>query len=230
MDSKVTYIGHSGFSVETDGIYMLFDYFKGEVKCPTEAEEIYIFSSHFHKDHFNPAIFDIFKAYGNVTYILSEDIRSRVGSAYGDRNIIYVKPRCEYKLGSLTVRTLKSTDEGVAFVVYAGDRVIYHAGDLNDWYWSGEPVSVNNDMTARYRRELDSIKSVKLDLAFVPLDPRQEEAYHRGMRYFADNIKAERIFPMHCWGKYEIIDRYISEYGGDDRIMRINKERQEFII
>ena len=37
------------------------------------------------------------------------------------------------------IRTLRSTDEGVAFVVHYAGKTIYHAGDLNWWHWEGEP-------------------------------------------------------------------------------------------
>ncbi len=38
------------------------------------------------------------------------------------------------------IRTLRSTDEGVAFVVHYAGKTIYHAGDLNWWHWKkGEP-------------------------------------------------------------------------------------------
>ena len=40
---------------------------------------------------------------------------------------------------STKVTALLSTDNGVAFIVKTSEGVIYHAGDLNDWYWEGEP-------------------------------------------------------------------------------------------
>ena len=33
------------------------------------------------------------------------------------------------------VDTLLSNDSGVAFIVKTKEGTIYHAGDLNDWYW-----------------------------------------------------------------------------------------------
>ena len=32
-------------------------------------------------------------------------------------------------------RQLLSNDSGVAFIVKTKEGTIYHAGDLNDWYW-----------------------------------------------------------------------------------------------
>lgn len=42
-----------------------------------------------------------------------------------------------------TVKTLFSTDEGVAFLLRCSEGTIYHAGDLNDWVWNGEPDEEN---------------------------------------------------------------------------------------
>lgn len=72
------------------------------------------------------------------------------------------------------VRTMKSTDEGVAFLVECGGKRIYHAGDLNNWVWSGEPEADNLCMSENYRLELEKMKGNHVDVAFVPLDPRQE--------------------------------------------------------
>ena len=33
----------------------------------------------------------------------------------------------------------KSTDECVAFLIETEGKWIYHAGDLNNWVWDGEP-------------------------------------------------------------------------------------------
>ena len=48
------------------------------------------------------------------------------------------------------IASLKSTDEGVAFVVWAEGHSIYHAGDLNWWHWEGEPFPFNENMVTRY--------------------------------------------------------------------------------
>ena len=54
---KVTYIYHSGFLVETERSYLLFDYWKGEIPPLDYKKELYIFASHAHRDHFSEDIF-----------------------------------------------------------------------------------------------------------------------------------------------------------------------------
>ena len=72
----VTYLYHSGFTVEIDDVMLVFDYYKGELPDTAKDKKLYVFSSHFHKDHFQESIFEWEKDY-DVTYILSKDIRAK---------------------------------------------------------------------------------------------------------------------------------------------------------
>ena len=47
---------------------------------------------------------------------------------------------------------------------------IYHAGDLNHWYWDGEDPQWNKNMTKAYREEIAKMHGRKADIAFLPLD------------------------------------------------------------
>ena len=76
------------------------------------------------------------------------------------------------------MRTLKSTDEGVAFLIRIGERIIYHAGDLNWWHWEEESPRYNKLMMQRYQREIEKLEGRHIDVAFVPADPRQGEQYY----------------------------------------------------
>lgn len=54
---RLTYIFHSGFAIETDRCILIFDYWmdpEGIVPQLLKTEKpVYVFSSHFHEDHFN---------------------------------------------------------------------------------------------------------------------------------------------------------------------------------
>ena len=69
---KITYIHHSGFLVETDSCYYLFDYEKGSLPEMDVTKQIFVLSSHGHHDHYNPEIFSILNNYGmrNISAIL----------------------------------------------------------------------------------------------------------------------------------------------------------------
>ena len=80
------------------------------------------------------------------------------------------------------------------------------------WYWEGEPDEDNRQMTSMYRAEINKIKGDHFDVAFVPLDPRQESHYADGMIYFLDNIDCKNVYPNHYWKKPHKITRFITEY------------------
>lgn len=224
---KVTYLKHSGFMVESRNYIYLFDYIGGNIdKAIKSDKKIYVMVSHIHDDHFSKIIFDIATKHDNVTYILSYDVVKKIkknailSKMTEQLNIIRVQAHEKYKIDDIVVETLKSTDEGVAFIVSEKDGTIYHAGDLNWWHWDGEPKSWNRNMEVNFKREIDSMRGRKIDIAFVPLDPRQEEAYYMGMDYFIKNVGANEIYPMHFWGESRIIDRYKSEYGGENIVSK----------
>ena len=81
---------------------------------------------------------------------------------------------------------------------------IYHAGDLNWWHWTGESKYWNNNMAANYKNAINQIKGEHFDVAFVPVDPRLGTSYSLGIRYFLENTHVDAVFPMHCWGQYEV--------------------------
>lgn len=209
---KITYINHSGFLVETTDYYYIFDYYKGELPQLNRSKPVIVFCSHFHQDHFNPEIFDLLNQQGmNYQAVLAKDINKKkypegieVTTAYHDQT---------YPLDyETTVHTLLSTDSGVAFLVETTEGTIYHAGDLNDWYWEGEPDHENQQMTSRYRAEIDKLKGIPIAVSFVVLDPRQEAHYTDGMLYFLQTVDCNAVYPMHYWNEPEIIDRFLSEY------------------
>ena len=72
----------------------------------------------------------------------------RTGGQKAERSIW--SPAKEIELDGMKIRTLRSTDEGVAFFVRFKEMTIFHAGDLNWWHWEDESEAYNEMM----RREL----------------------------------------------------------------------------
>jgi L-ascorbate metabolism protein UlaG (beta-lactamase superfamily) len=139
----------------------------------------------------------------------------------------------EGKMADLEVLTFRSTDEGVAFIIKAEGKVLYHAGDLNNWRWEGEPEDWNLAMAKQYSEEVDKMEDIEIDVAFLPLDPRQENAFYLGFDEFMRKNRVSRVFPMHCWGDFSVIKRLkdmeiSSPY--QDRIMDIKEDGENFII
>ncbi len=220
---EITYIGHSGFFIEWDTCYMLFDYYRGEVPPLDGNKKLFVFVSHVHQDHFNPEIFRLFGAYPFVEFILSSDIKlsqNRLLSFGVDdalqSKIITVKPSSEYQLFDLqkqgiVLKTLRSTDSGVAFLLKYQEKTVYHAGDLNLWLWKEETKQANNNMAALFQKEMLKLKDVMIDLAFAPLDSRQEEYYYMGLESLLNTARVRYVLPMHFWDDPSVIQRFKKE-------------------
>lgn len=207
----VTYIHHSGFLVETRRFYYLFDYESGALPELNTEKPIFVLSSHSHGDHYNPEVFSLLTGM-QVRAILSHDI-----TPPANIDTLQVAPGKTYALGpSLTLTTFRSTDLGVAFLVEDEGQLIYHAGDLNDWVWEGEPEADNAQMTADYRGQIDLLAETlhhrTIDIAFVVLDPRQEADYDRGLCYFLERIRARQVYPMHFWDDPSIMETFSQDH------------------
>ncbi|MDD7114743.1 MAG: MBL fold metallo-hydrolase [Lachnospiraceae bacterium] len=207
---KVTYLKHSGFLVEMEDKYLLFDYWKGEIPALDYKKTLYVFVSHVHHDHYAKDIFKLENRCEVVKYILSFDIQ-RTNSWKQAEQVYFLDARESVEIDDLQIKTLCSTDEGVAFLIKTSGYTIYHAGDLHWWHWPGDPEEDNQRRKDTYQKEIDLLTGENIDCAFVVLDPRQEEAGSWGMDYFLKQVGARYIFPMHCWEKYSIIKEYIDK-------------------
>lgn len=73
---NVTYIFHSGFLIETNECYYIFDYWKGSLPALDTSKPVFVFASHGHADHYNPEIFALLCSMGmrQVIAVLAKDI------------------------------------------------------------------------------------------------------------------------------------------------------------
>lgn len=222
---NVTYICHSGFLIETAECYYLFDYFKGALPDLDIRKPILVFASHRHPDHYNPVVFEKLKNLGmeQVHAVLSKDIPKR--NYPEDIPVLTVTFHQSYELplGGGTLHTLHSTDQGVAFLILCNQSSFYHAGDLNDWVWEGETEQYNKQMTGSYRHEIKVLSEIlsktTLDIAMLPLDPRQEKDYAKGMLHFLQKIPTKKAFPMHYWERPSVIQQFIREHPAFSKVI-----------
>ena len=241
--TKVTYIDHSGFLLETENASFLFDYYKGLIPTVNPDKPFLVFVSHKHSDHYNPEIFELIKSYPNIRYILSKDIPTKwLFQKYKEQGVspekhVHIMPKNaiqNFTLSNektLTIETLKSTDAGVAFLITDNDKCYYHAGDLNLWTWEGESKQYNHNMTSNYLKELEKLKNKRIDIAFVPLDPRQGKESFSGMESFLEYTDSKCVFPMHFWGDFDIASRFLAKHPEHkDKIMLICQNGQVFIV
>ncbi len=203
-----TYLGHSAFLLETGNVFLLFDYTKGSLELPSLDKPLVVFASHRHGDHFSPEIFGLAKREGRTTFVLSSDIATHHAASV--ESVVWLGPYEEADVEGVAIRTLKSTDEGVAFILEVEGKIIYFAGDLNHWHWNGESEAYNRQMEEDYHQEL-RLLPLALDVAFVPVDPRLEDAYSLGVKDLLERISVTHLVPMHLWGAYELCSRLARE-------------------
>lgn len=230
---KIIYIHHSAFLAETESANLLFDYFEGALPEVPADKPLYVFSSHRHGDHFSDVIFELAKTNENIKFVLSSDIWvKRVPVELRDR-AVSLGPGETWCDDVLKVETYKSTDEGVAFWCTVDGKEIYHAGDLNHWYWEGEDEQWNADMTKSYRAEIEKMRGRKADVAFLPLDLRLEQWFYLGVDDWMKAADADVIFPMHFWGRFDVAQKLKALECSEayrDRIMEIHERGESFII
>ena len=226
---RVRYLGHSGFLLEMEDALFLFDYYQGSLPEMDSEKALFVFVSHVHYDHYNPDILKLRRQRQNIWYLFSDD----VPMPDEQKQVIRLSPEEERRVNGIRVRTLPSTDEGVAFWIEYHGIVIYHAGDLNWWHWEGEPDSYNEHMKTAYLKEIEKLKDTPIDVAFVPVDPRLGEQYYYGIDGFAKRVDAKALIPMHCWGDYTVCEKLMhqevtKEYR--ERIYPITKEGEEICL
>lgn len=228
---QITYLNHSGFFIEMKTAYFLFDYYKGTIPRMTLEKPLVVFVSHSHGDHYNREIYHLLQQHPNTRYVLAKDIPTKkLVAEWKERGvdlesrITSVRKNTTQKLvlangNTLEITTLKSTDAGVAYLLTYENQTIYHAGDLNLWYWEGESKQYNENMTAAYLREMEKLRGKHIDVAFVPLDPRLEEHAFDGLKIFLDYTDCEKVYPMHMWGEYGVIERFLERYPESEGIV-----------
>ena len=120
MEAEIIYLYHSAFAVRTPSHFLIFDYYydKPNGGClaqgvinPEEisGENVVVFASHRHPDHYSPRILSWRRQIPNIRYVLADGIRTH-------EEVLTAAPGQSYDLGDIRIRTLKSTDEGVAFL------------------------------------------------------------------------------------------------------------------
>jgi len=217
---RVTFLAHSGFLVELPGAALLFDWWM-EPLPPLERERpLLIFASHAHPDHFIPKIFTLDDGAREVRFLLGKDIRLtrrnlekwNVSPETAAKCILLGGNEMAEPLPGVTVETLPSTDEGVAFLVTADGEAVFHAGDLNWWHWEGEDKAWNNNMAASFRRYIAPLRGRRLDLAMLPLDPRQGKAAFWGPAAYLETADIQRCLPMHQWGEFAFTEEFLTAH------------------
>lgn len=196
---KIVPLDHSGVLVITARRAFLFDYIGGEL--PDFSMPLTVLVSHRHEDHFDPKIFTL----GADEIILSSDIKE-------NHNHISIAPYEMRTHEDYTLKTVASTDEGVAFLLETEGVRLFFAADLNDWYWEDEDT--HEDMVAMeraFRHEIDLVGDC--DVLFFPVDVRLRGAMTKGLAYAVKKLNPKSVMPIHTWKNDAISEQAIVDLG-----------------
>ncbi|HAS72744.1 MAG TPA: hydrolase [Clostridiales bacterium UBA8960] len=216
----VTFLHHSGVLVETENHQLFFDVYFDDNFTMDDLESLIVedkqavfFVSHGHKDHYAPQIFAFSKFQNKKApvYVISTDVEPIVPDTVYE--ILWVKPNQTYKMehGDTLIRTFDSTDAGVAFLIEVDGVSIFHSGDLNWWHWKSATNEMQSQEENDFKQIMGQVVKAPIDLAFVPVDPRLEEAACFAMAYFAEHSDAKTLVPIHFGEAFETLKMRIDE-------------------
>lgn len=221
---KVEYIYHSGFTIETNNYFLVFDYYIGDISL--KDKKTIVFSTHKHHDHFNPKILKWQKDNPSISYVLDSGIEVE-----SSKNIHKIDPYKELRIHDVVIKSFGSTDLGVSLLINVEGKNIFFAGDLNWWHWEEDYPEDQFKEERDFKDEIAKVKGNHIDVAFFPVEPRLEDNFYLGPKYFIKELRPKVFFPMHFGDKYNIIPKLINKIGDKDvDIVEIKHKNEVFEI
>ena len=217
----VYYIYHRAFVIELKKSILIFDFYRFPSNKKKEKEEffnrfikrtdkkVYVFSTHSHSDHFNKEILTWLEMNENIKYILSDDIK-----IHKHKNFYFTKEDDSFELDNLKIRTFGSTDLGSSF------------------YINTETAEEEKKMYNGYIAQLEKIKKLdRIDIAFVPVDPRLGVNTLEGVELFYKILKPKIIIPMHFSDDYSRMKEFIEKfkYNEDVKVIEIEDSMEKVL-
>lgn len=188
-EAAVWYLYHAGWAVKTPNTVMIFDYVPDGFVDPGmfKDENVYVFISHGHGDHFSPKILDWQNQISNITCIFGWPAREAKG------HHIFHKKRETKAIGSIKISNIYHDFDNIpesAFLIEADGLTIYFSGDHGGWAGNLNPV---------YKDNIDYLsgQSSQIDLAFLSIfgSPTYEPEF-----YAANKLNPKTVLPMHFRG------------------------------
>jgi L-ascorbate metabolism protein UlaG (beta-lactamase superfamily) len=199
-EAAVWYLFHSGWAVKTSSAFMIFDYlvetpkpehkslFDGVIN-PDEIKDqnVYVFISHGHGDHFDKNILKWKKVIPNITYVFGWQAQE------AQNHLAFGKDRLSKSIGPLKVKNIFHNFDSIpesAFLIEVDGLTIYFSGDHGNSPGALNPV---------YKDNIDymSQQSDVFDLVFLSIfgSPTYD-----GELYAIDKFKPRVMLPMHSGG------------------------------
>jgi len=100
---------------------------------------------------------------------------------------------------------------------------------LNWWHWEGEDPVWNHQMEQDFKTYTKPLSGRRIDLAMLPIDPRQESDGFRGAAYILSHADISRCLPMHQWEQFTFTQQFLNahpEFAG--QILPVSRLGQSF--
>jgi ankyrin repeat protein/L-ascorbate metabolism protein UlaG (beta-lactamase superfamily) len=182
-------LGHCAFAVKTRNHLLIFDYVPGRGPAPDRRslangfvdpdeirdQNVYVFVSHSHPDHFDRVILSWRPVIGNITYVFGW--RANLG----EKTVDLPGPRATTTLDGVEIYTINDEHDDVpevSYLVKADGVSLFHAGDYI------RPLDT-------YQSDMDYVlaKAGRIDVAFL------SRVFH------AKSLAPRVVFPMHAWDR-----------------------------
>ncbi len=217
-EAEVIYLNHSGWAVKTSGHFLIFDYWQGRGSGGTERslkngyidpaeisdENVIVFVSHSHGDHYDRIIHEWEGKIGNIEYVFGWR------ATRGPDHHCITGERQSLKVGDAQIDVVNHRIDGVpevAFLVRVDGITAYHSGDHG--FYKGS-------QTELYESNIDYLAGLtdKVDLAFImAVDgggriTKYTPTIIEGAFYTAEKLNVQVLFPMHGGG----FEHYYGEF------------------
>lgn len=211
-EAYVWSLGHSGWAVKTKHHLLIFDYapvgrvpdqpsLQNGAVNPLEiaGQDVAVFASHEHGDHYNPVIFDWRTQLPQARVFLGFQPRP-VAPAPGQpparpqpADYELLPPGQVREIDGMKITTIESNDSGVGFVVEVDGVTVFHAGDHANRY---------RDLSGPFKPQIERLAQEKIhpDLAFLPVSGcnfGDQVAVRIGVEYQLTRLQPNVFFPMH---------------------------------
>jgi ankyrin repeat protein/L-ascorbate metabolism protein UlaG (beta-lactamase superfamily) len=212
-EAIVWYLNHSGWAVKTRNHLLVFDYWQPNPGSNTPSinngritpdeinnQNVLIFASHNHQDHYSPEIFEWQKSVKNINYVIG--FKTNDSESYN-----FIHPRETKVIDGVKITAIPSTDSGEGFMVEVDGLTIYHPGDHAKRFRDGDKA---------FSDEIDFLAKQyqNIDIAFIPITGcsfRDKKSLIEGNDYVIEKFKPSLVLPMHGSGNEHRYKEYAEE-------------------
>lgn len=197
-EAIIWHLGHAGYAIRTKNTFLIFDYIRGGrgagnlvdgIINPREIKDqnVYVFVSHTHADHYDPGILEWEKVIPNIHYIFGWDYYKKPPTEYS------IKPGDSLILDEMEIHTVEAIDLGSAFLVKVDNLAIYHSGDHVLW---GDAKEVHEYLHDSLMYLLSKTNTIDIMMMGIREDS-EKEFINQGTADSIQLMKPSIFFPMH---------------------------------